>query len=407
MRQKPTALFFFLITCISLAISLLWIQKVSSPGQQIIIKNLVEEALENVAQDPRYSEVYRKTSRLPKELKYILLWTDEEYAPLSFFENGQRAFIKNNCSVINCYVTSNRNFFNGDVTQFNAIAFNGRNMRPEDLPKNRSPYQKYIFFNMESADNYPVCSKSFDGFFNWTSTYRLDSDVPYAYILIRNNQGEIVGPKAHMTWSEDLPEVSNDLMERLENKSKAAAWFVSHCSSRSNRKLLVKKLQKALYSYGLNVDVYGTCGPLKCPRDKKNTCDSLLERDYFFYMSLENSFAEDYVTEKLLTALQHDTLPIVYGGADYSRFLPPGSYLDANMFNGHELAALMNRLIKSPKIYSQYFRWKSQYIYSEPSSKENVCAVCEALNKREMVEKETVYKDFRRWWHPNYVKRCS
>lgn len=319
LKQMLTARFLFLVTCISFAISLIWIQLVTVHEQPAVNESLVQEAIHNVERDSRYSVVYRKTSRLPKELKYILLWTSPDYAPFYYFGEGQRAFLKNNCSVINCYVTSDRRFFKDDTTKFDAVAFNGRNLISTDLPKHRSIHQKYIFFNMESADNYPVCSKNYDGFFNWTSTYRLDSDIPFPYIMVKNRYGEPIGPKKHMVWEEDAPGISEEYAEKLGNKSKAAAWFVSHCSSRSGRKDLANRLQKALALYKHTVDVYGTCGPLDCPRDKKNTCDKFLERDYFFYLSLENSFAEDYVTEKLLTALQHDVVPIVYGGADYSR----------------------------------------------------------------------------------------
>lgn len=38
--------------------------------------------------------------------------------------------------------------------------------------------------------------------------------------------------------------------------------------------------------------------------------------DYYFYFSIENSFSEDYVTEKLLHALKHYAIPVVYGGAN-------------------------------------------------------------------------------------------
>lgn len=280
---------------------------------------LVKEALENVAKDSRYSEIYRKQSKLRSDIKYILLWTGSDYAPFDFFEEGQRSFIKNNCSVINCYVTSNRHFFADGITKFNAIAFNGRTMSERNLPETRSPHQKYIFFNMESADNSPVCNKRFDDFFNWTATYRLDSDIPFPYIAIKNKEGEIIGPQTNMRWPETFPSVDSSLSARLKTKTKVAAWFVSHCASRSNRDQFVNLLQKALRRYFLAVDVYGSCGTLECPRDQEDSCNNLLGKDYFFYMSLENSFAADYVTEKLLTALQHDTVPIVYGVANYSR----------------------------------------------------------------------------------------
>ncbi|XP_038218950.1 alpha-(1,3)-fucosyltransferase C-like isoform X2 [Zerene cesonia] len=356
-----------------------------------------------------YAEVYRKTERLSDETKFILLWTPEEIAPLSFFGHGQRAFITKNCSMINCYVTTDRSLFSGDLTKFHAIAFNGRNilnMRSSQLPNQRTPQQKYIFFNMESSENYPICAQHFDDFFNWTSTYRLDSDLPYPYIQIKKLDGQIVGPKRNMTWEETPSCINDDLYYRIRNKTKAVAWFVSNCKSKNNRLEVAKELQKALLVYGHTVDIYGGCGTLKCPRSTEHDCNSFLERDYFFYLSFENSFAEDYVTEKVLTALLHDVVPIVYGGADYSRFLPPGSYLDARNSTPQDLATTIATLIKDPKTYSHYFRWRNSYTYRDPAVTDNVCAFCEAMNNEDMMTSYSTYKNFRRWWNPHYEDRC-
>lgn len=297
-------------------ISLFWIQLDYTSSDT---ETLIQEALEVGSQDSRYSEVYRKKERLSKDLKYVLLWTRHDFAPFYFFEEGQRSFIKNNCSVINCFITSDRNFFNGDLSRFDAVAFNGRNMRADDIPMERYPYQKYIFFNMESSVNFPVCDPDFDGFFNWTATYKLNSDIPFPYLIVKNKQKEIIGPQSNMRWPDKLPKVDDDLSARLLNKTATAAWFVSNCYSKSGRDRFVKQLENFLRLYGLKVDVYGSCGDLQCPRHNKESCNSMLKKDYFFYMALENTFSEDYVTEKVLRPLQHDTVPIVYGGADYSK----------------------------------------------------------------------------------------
>lgn len=317
LRKMRSAKFFLLVSCTSLAFSLIWVQLALRENAPVN-ESLIQEAIKNVGKDFRYTDVYRKTTYLPKNLKYILLWTLRDYAPLSFLEDGQRSFLKNNCSVVNCYVTANRNFFGSNYTKFDAVAFNGRNLKMR-LPRWRSPHQKYIYFNMESSDNYPVCQSKFDGFFNLTATYKLDSDIPLPYILIKNAKGEIVGPKRRMEWKQNVEIVGNEYIQRIENKTKAVAWFVSHCQTRSKREVFSKLLHEALKPYGFTVDVYGKCGSLVCSRTKRSNCDFMLKRDYFFYMSLENSFAEDYVTEKLLTALDNDLVPIVFGGADYSR----------------------------------------------------------------------------------------
>ncbi|XP_059061065.1 alpha-(1,3)-fucosyltransferase C-like [Achroia grisella] len=394
-----------IISCISFTFSVLWIESINRKNLPSINENIVQEAIENVARDIRYLDVYRSVQNLPKQLKYILLWTSKDFSPFYFFGNGQRGFLNNNCSVINCYVTDDRNFFNGDITKFDVIAFNGRNMKPYNLPRVRAPHQKYIYINMESNDNYPVCSEKFDNFFNLTSTYRLDSDIPYPYILVRNANGDKVGPKIDMEWERDMVDV-DELPYTLHNKSKAVAWFVSHCYSKSGRNTFVRKLQRALEPYGLDVDIYGSCGSLQCPRERQSECDIKLEKEYYFYLTLENSFDKDYVTEKLLTALQHNIVPIVYGGANYSRFLPPGSYLDAKQYTIPQLAATMAQLINSPKLYRSYFRWKYYYSYHDPQAVENVCDICAALNNETLMQTPKVYIEFRTWWNPNYSERC-
>lgn len=67
--------------------------------------------------------------------------------------------------------------------------------------------------------------------------------------------------------------------------------------------------------------VYGTCGKKVCHKSNWHKFYTTLEKNYFFYMAMENSYDKDFVTDKLLIAFQHNTLPIVYGGADYTRYV--------------------------------------------------------------------------------------
>lgn len=71
------------------------------------------------------------------------------------------------------------------------------------------------------------------------------------------------------------------------------AWFVSNCVSRSGRQDLVKHLQKYI-----DIDVYGECGTLSCPRKQEEKCKKMIDKQYKFYFALENSLCLDYVTEK-------------------------------------------------------------------------------------------------------------
>lgn len=109
------------------------------------------------------------------------------------------------------------------------------------------------------------------------------------------------------------------------NKTKKVAWFVSNCGARNNRLQYARELGKYI-----EVDIYGGCGSLKCPRSDDKKCFNILESDYKFYLAFENSNCRDYITEKLfVNGLGHDVLPIVMGGRpdDYQKSAPEGKSL--------------------------------------------------------------------------------
>ena len=110
------------------------------------------------------------------------------------------------------------------------------------------------------------------------------------------------------------------------------------------------------------VDVYGGCGVLECGKvEDHNTreCDMMLEENYKFYLSFENSLCSDYVTEKFYRTLSPDIVPVVMGGGDYKTFAPPKSYIDVADFESpEELAKFLLKLDKDDEEYLSYFWWK-------------------------------------------------
>ena len=117
------------------------------------------------------------------ELKYILFWNEaygsKEY-DLGF---GREPFYDNLCEETRCYATDNRDL--KPVEEFDAVFFHQRSLDFHDVPKKRDPSQRYVHYIMESAQYLYMDISSMNNFFNWTMTYRRDSDFfrPYGRIV--------------------------------------------------------------------------------------------------------------------------------------------------------------------------------------------------------------------------------
>lgn len=251
----------------------------------------------------------------------ILIWTRIEIPPFVYMDKEKMK----KCFYNNCVYTANVLHFKR-VKDFDVILFHVVDLDLSKLviPKERSENQKYIFVSHEPVDLYGIPSPTdyYNGLFNLTWTYKFESDVILRYIIVKNRKGEVIGPKKDMHWMDfdDMKPISEKIKRKLQTKYKAAVWFVTHCETPGLREMYVHQLNDELEKYDLNIDIYGHCGPLKCTQGNEN-CHVVVETDYYFYLAFENSLCEDYVTEKVLTATKHFAVPIVYGGANYTRYV--------------------------------------------------------------------------------------
>lgn len=255
-------------------------------------------------------------------MKYILLWVPTSISQeFQYFKEGQQSFKMRKCRKVNCYLTDNKMLLN-NVTNYDAIVFNGPDIfgNYNVYPPIRSPHQKYIFASRTSSEICEAPSDK-DGYFNWTWTYKINSDIPMGYITIRNRRGDIIGPKEQMHWLtiDEMIPVKDEVLDILDRKTAAVAWISSNCNTSSGRERYVKKLGGELSKYDLDLDIYGKCGSLLCPKFLMDHCLYTLQIDYYFYLAFENSFSDDYVTDSILHGLQNFAVPIVYGGANYTR----------------------------------------------------------------------------------------
>jgi len=115
--------------------------------------------------------------------------------------------------------------------------------------------------------------------FNWTATYRSDS--------------ELVAPYEKWVYYDETIHRKPTTINYAANKTKKVAWFVSNCGAKNNRLEYAHALQKFI-----QVDIYGACGTKNCPRHSGDHCLDILSKEYKFYLAFENSNCRDYITEK-------------------------------------------------------------------------------------------------------------
>lgn len=122
------------------------------------------------------------------------------------------------------------------------------------------------------------------------------------------------------------------------------------------------------------------------------TCNDLLEKNYKFYASFENSLCEDFVSDRFYHYAELSIVPVVYGGANYERFAPPKSYINANDYeNAEKLAQYLKYLDENPDEYIKYFWWKKYYQMYRPRSE--FCSLCETLHDEKFIRDSKRYED--------------
>lgn len=244
-------------------------------------------------------------------------------------------------------------------------------------------------------------SLKFRNIFNWTMTYRLDSDIQmlYGQILHKKNVSTVLKYKLE----EENRERHYDII--YKRKKRDVVWLVSHCATKSRREKYVEKLKQYI-----NVDIFGKCGQDFCP--KKTVQSGCLEdiiSKYKFVLSFENTFHKDYVTEKLFDWFPRNIVPVVYGMADYKRIAPEGTVINAADFSSPKLLANFLHYVGSNRdVYIKYLRRKKRYISigHDEMQQRAYCKLCDWLHN--LNGHRQFYPKIDKWWQLNdtsgYIK---
>lgn len=83
------------------------------------------------------------------------------------------------------------------------------------------------------------------------------------------------------------------------------------------------------------------------------------------------------------------------------RFLPQGSYLDAQVLGQEKLAYIMNDTIHNKHKYYDFFKWGRYYSLNDPNETpetDNICEFCSFLNNEKNSQKINVYENLSAFW---------
>ncbi len=302
----------------------------------------------------------------------ILLWTTFFNHKDYYFGLGHEAFIINKCPVTNCDMTADKSRYD----ESDAIVIHMREVNNNTLPAYRFPNQYWVFFLFESPINSKV-NTIFNGLFNWTATYRLDSDVYMPYLFFDKLDESSTRPDTNINYA--------------SGKSNTVLWLVSNCHTSSNRMSYAKVLAEYIH-----IEQYGHCNSRYCD----DACYKSLQGKFKFYLAFENSICKDYLTEKIKFAYVNGMVPIVLGGSIYENVLPSNSYLDVKNFTSiRKLGEFLNVLNANDTLYNQYFAWRQAYRKPVPDDwkRSQLCKLCAKLNEPNRPSK--TYADIVTWWH--------
>lgn len=260
-----------------------------------------------------------------------------------------------NCGGESMCLSSSDRYYIGDP-RTKGIIFYGSRLNPDDLPLPRRVDQLWNLIHEESPmNNYMLSHRAFIELFNYTATFRRESDYPltsqYIYSL------------HYLT--ERKPVSTEDKNRKIREQGYAPILYIqSHSRVASDRDSYVQQLMKFI-----SVDSYGKSLHNKDLPESMRTADNSFEADgfldfishYKFHIAFENAICRDYMTEKLMRSLHVGSIPIYLGSPDVRDWMPNNnSVIVAQDFESPEdLANYIHFLNENDKKYEGFLKHKS------------------------------------------------
>ena len=318
----------------------------------------------------------------PVNVKNVTLNSNNQPKTIIFWTTYYRHTWRGNyhkCGKHKCYSTSKRSL----LPYADAVVFHGFDdfEIKEALSVPRLTHQYWIYFNWESSLRTRIQNiTQYEPVFNWTMTYKLDSDIIYSYSRVLPGK-YLRGFDAKRNY--------------LKGRTQTAFAIISNCFK--PRLDYIHELRKYI-----DIDLYG-----RCP-GHKSLCRNCwkIAKQYKFYLSFENSLCTDYITEKTYTnAFTNELVPVIMSGANLSNplIIPQGSYIDARSYSSaKELATYLMEVSNSSTLYNNFFKWRAKWkIVNQWDYKSWECSICEKLYESNDVK---IYNNIYSWF--NKSKEC-
>lgn len=112
----------------------------------------------------------------------------------------------------------------------------------------------------------------------------------------------------------------------------------------------------------IKIDSYGSCLNNRQGYAGRMTDNVQAYKKYKFVIAIENSNCVDYVTEKLVKAVESGSIPILAGyndRPDYRRYMPKHSYINIFDYSSiKDLADDLKRIANNQTLYDSYLWYK-------------------------------------------------
>ena len=224
------------------------------------------------------------------------------------------------------------------LAQATAVVFHMPTLRGIPLPR-KHPGQQWVAWSLESEVNYPeLADPAYMRQFEITMTYRRNATVWWPYFGPDTEAALLTPPR---------PKMESTTMVYFRSSP------VDNCDRTAYAAALMRRVK---------VDSHGSVLHNRDLPEPDKGWETMMRATarYKFTLALENSLAEDYVSEKLFCALISGSIPVYRGAQNVAAFAPADHcFINAADFAGPvELAAYLNWINEHDEAYQKYLAWK-------------------------------------------------